>query len=384
MQLSIIILNYNVQFFLEQCIHSVQKAIKHIDAEIIVVDNDSMDDSCAMVKSNFPEVTLIENHQNLGFPKGNNQGVAIAKGNYICILNPDTVVGEDTFEKILSFAEAQSNLGIVGVKLIDGTGTFLPESKRGVPTPWVAFTKISGLYQKFTSIKSFNQYYAGHLQPDQTGQVDILVGAFMFMKRQLYRDLDGFDENCFMYSDDIDLSYKAKLKGLENYYFADTTVLHYKGESTLKDALYVQRFQEAMAFFYQKHFKKAWFFTGLMKLGSSYFVNRKATKTVAIFEIDFYYLYSKEQKWVDVIQSVTHKKVLFQSSLHHAEIETLKPRPNHKIEILFDVKSYSYREILQKMELHKGGYFTFKMISPQHNYMIGSNSSDGRGEVIEI
>ena len=143
MQLSIIILNYNVQFFLEQCIHSVQKAIKHIDAEIIVVDNDSMDDSCAMVKSNFPEVTLIENHQNLGFPKGNNQGVAIAKGNYICILNPDTVVGEDTFEKILSFAEAQSNLGIVGVKLIDGTGTFLPEIKRGVPTPWVAFTKIS-------------------------------------------------------------------------------------------------------------------------------------------------------------------------------------------------------------------------------------------------
>jgi hypothetical protein len=160
--------------------------------------------------------------------------------------------------------------------------------------------------------------------------------------------------------------------------------LHYKGESTLKDALYVQRFQEAMAFFYQKHFKKALFFTGLMKLGSSYFVNRKAAKTAAIFEIDFYYLYSKEQKWVDVIQSVTHKKVLFQSSLHHAEIETLKPRPNHKIEILFDVQSYSYREILQKMELHKGGCFTFKMISPQHNYMIGSNSSDGRGEVIEI
>ena len=146
MQLSVIILNYNVRYFLEQCVLSVQKALEGVDGEIIVVDNHSSDDSCAMMKERFPNVKLIENSQNLGFPKGNNIGVAQAKGKYICILNPDTVVAEDTFIKILAFAEKQNNLGIIGCKLVDGTGNFLPESKRGIPTPWVAFTKIFSLY----------------------------------------------------------------------------------------------------------------------------------------------------------------------------------------------------------------------------------------------
>ena len=149
MQLSIIILNYNVRYFLEQCVLSVENAIKNNDAEIIVIDNNSSDDSCAMMKLRFPNVKLIENKENLGFPKGNNIGVAQAKGEYICILNPDTVVAEDAFTKVLAFAKKQSHLGIVGVKLIDGTGNFLPESKRGIPTPWVAFTKITGLYKIF-------------------------------------------------------------------------------------------------------------------------------------------------------------------------------------------------------------------------------------------
>ena len=144
MQLSVIILNYNVRYFLEQCVESVQEALLNIDGEIIVVDNNSSDDSCEMMKTRFPNVKLIENTLNLGFPKGNNIGVAQSKGDYICILNPDTVVAEDTFAKILAFAEKQTNIGIVGCKLIDGTGNFLPESKRGVPTPFVAFTKIFG------------------------------------------------------------------------------------------------------------------------------------------------------------------------------------------------------------------------------------------------
>ena len=147
MQLSVIILNYNVRYFLELCVLSVQNAIQDIDAEIIVIDNASVDNSCEMIKKRFPNITLIENRTNAGFPKGNNIGVALAKGAYICILNPDTVVAEDTFVKILAFAEKQSDLGIVGCKLIDGAGNFLPESKRGVPTPFVAFTKIFGLYK---------------------------------------------------------------------------------------------------------------------------------------------------------------------------------------------------------------------------------------------
>src|SRR5690606_37090224 len=186
MQLSVIILNYNVRYFLEQCVLSVQKALEGIDGEIIVIDNASSDDSCQMIKEKFPNVTLIENKDNLGFPKGNNIGVAQAKGEFICILNPDTVVAEDTFSKILNTEHWQLNTGIIGCKLIDGSGKFLPECKRGVPTPWVAFTKIFGLYKLFPKSSWFNQYYAMHLDENQSGQVDILVGAFMIMKRDLY------------------------------------------------------------------------------------------------------------------------------------------------------------------------------------------------------
>ena len=259
MKLSVIILNYNVRYFLEQCILSVQKALEGIDGEIIVVDNASSDDSCEMMKAKFPNIKLIENASNFGFPKGNNIGVAQAKGEYICILNPDTVITEDTFAKILNsqLVTSNSQLGIIGCKLIDGTGNFLPESKRGVPSPWVAFTKIFGLY-KISNY--FGKYYAQHLSENQSGNVDILVGAFMMMKRELYLEVGGFDENCFMYSDDIDLSYLVLKTGKFNYYFHDTSVIHYKGESTVRDETYMKRFQEAMQFFYKKHFKKSWFF----------------------------------------------------------------------------------------------------------------------------
>ena len=158
MQLSVIILNYNVRYFLELCVLSVQKALETIEGEIIVIDNNSSDDSCTMMKQRFPKVKLIQNKENVGFPKGNNIGVAQAQGEYICILNPDTVVAEDTFTKVLAFAKRQKNIGIVGCKLIDGAGNFLPESKRGVPTPWVAFTKISGLYKLFPKSKIFGEY----------------------------------------------------------------------------------------------------------------------------------------------------------------------------------------------------------------------------------
>jgi GT2 family glycosyltransferase len=200
MQLSVIILNYNVRYFLELCVLSVESALKTIDSEIIVVDNNSSDDSCEMMKIRFPNIKLIQNNQNVGFPKGNNIGVAEAKGEYVCILNPDTVVAEDTFEKVLAFAKNQTDLGIIGVKLIDGTGNFLPESKRGIPTPWVAFTKIASLYKLFPKSNRCNKYYAQHLAENQTGKVDILVGAFMFLKKELYNEVGGFDEDCFMYS----------------------------------------------------------------------------------------------------------------------------------------------------------------------------------------
>ena len=378
MQLSVIILNYNVRFFLEQCVLSVQKALSTIDGEIIVIDNNSSDDSCAMMKELFPNVKLIENKENLGFPKGNNIGVAQAKGEFICILNPDTVVAEDTFEKILGFVtssavEMPSNdIGIIGCKLIDGTGNFLPESKRGIPTPFVAFTKIFGLY-KISNF--FGKYYAQQLSENQSGKVDILVGAFMVMKRELYNEIGGFDENCFMYSDDIDLSYMALQKGKYNYYFHETTVIHYKGESTIRDHNYMKRFQEAMQFFYKKHFKKSFVFDIFMKIGAFVFLLIKKNQSkITSREIDQYIVFSKEELQLNFTKKTT---ILNDFSQFKNDIDS-------NMEIIFNTKSFDFQEIIGFMNSNKNKNVTFKNYIPKSNYIIGSNNSIDRGEILKF
>lgn len=385
MQLSVIILNYNVRYFLEQCVLSVQAALQHIDGEIIVVDNNSSDDSCQMMKTRFPHIKLIENKENTGFPKGNNIAVAQAKGEYICILNPDTVVAVDTFVKILNTKNWQLNTGIIGCKLIDGTGNFLPESKRGIPTPWVAFTKIFGLYKIFPKSKIFNQYYAQHLTEYQSGKVEILVGAFMFMKRDLYTELGGFDENCFMYSDDIDLSYRVLKENKINYYFAETTVIHYKGESTVKDGTYMKRFQEAMEYFYAKHFKKSAFFSVFMKVGSFFFAFLKKNKTTENNrKIDNYILVSQNELLKEKLEKLLGKNVKRLSTSFKNELPSLLKGINSNVEVIFDQNDLSFLAIISAMENYKSENVTYKIIPNQCHFMIGSNSSNDRGEVILI
>lgn len=373
MQLSVIILNYNVRYFLEQCLASVQKALSSIDGEIIVVDNASSDDSCQMIKEKFPDVILIENKENLGFPKGNNIGVAQAKGNYVCILNPDTIVAEDTFHKILNTKNWQLNTGILGCKLIDGSGKFLPESKRGIPTPWVAFTKIFGLYKIFPKSSWFNQYYAMYLSENQSGEVAILVGAFMMMEKELYQQIGGFDENCFMYSDDIDLSYMVQKSGRKNYYFADTTVIHYKGESSVRDGLYMKRFREAMQFFYNKHFKKSWFFDGMMKVGAFVFSLFKKNQ-------------QKETKpKIDKYIIISDKEIALKTTIpiqYIASISEFKNDKNKQIEIIFNTDYLSFSEIISFMESNKSSNISFKNYNLSSQFCIGSYNSNDRGEVI--
>ena len=350
-----------------------------MDAEIIVIDNNSQDESCAMIKERFPSVKLIGNKENSGFPKGNNIGVSLAKGEYICILNPDTVIAEDTFTKVLAFAKDQKDLGIVGVKLIDGNGNFLPESKRGTPKPWVAFTKITGLYKLFPKSSFFNKYYAQHLNENQTGKVDILVGAFMVMKRQLYNEIDGFDENCFMYSDDIDLSYMVLQKGKSNYYFHETTVIHYKGESTVKDGTYMKRFQEAMNFFYKKHFQASFLFSFFMKLGIVFFslVKRFQGKPKPKSMPKNYLFISDDEVLREKLEYQLKKPVRLQNLS-----ETLLE--NGKTEIIFDQNYLDFKAIIQAFEKNKKGGFSLKILLKSSNFMIGSNNSFDRGEVIKI
>ncbi len=255
MKLSIIIVNYNVRYFLEQCLHSVFKAIKNIDAEVFVVDNDSYDNSMEMVKNLFPEVIRIENKKNVGFSKANNQAISITKGEYVLLLNPDTVVEEDAFEKCINFMDKNPNAGGLGVKMVDGNGVFLPESKRGLPTPSVSFYKIFGLSSIFPKSKKFAKYHLGYLNDDEINEIEILSGAYMWMRKSVLDKIGYLDESFFMYGEDIDLSYRIIKAGYKNYYFPETKIIHYKGESTKKGSInYVFVFYNAMIIFSKKHF----------------------------------------------------------------------------------------------------------------------------------
>ena len=255
MKLSVIIVNYNVKHFLEQCLHSVLKASKNLSHEIFVVDNNSVDGSAQLIREKFSDVHFIANTENVGFSKANNQAIKLAKGEYILFLNPDTVVEEDTFEKVISFMDANQAAGGVGVKMIDGKGIFLPESKRGLPTPWVAFCKMFGLSKLFPKSKKFSRYHLSYLNENKIHEIDVLAGAFMFVRKSVLDKVGLFDETFFMYGEDIDLSYRIQLGGYKNYYYPETTIIHYKGESTKKGSLnYVKVFYNAMVIFAKKHF----------------------------------------------------------------------------------------------------------------------------------
>lgn len=256
-KLSIIFVNYNVCYFIEQAIKSVYAAAKDIDLEIFVVDNNSIDNSVDLIKEKFPDVILIANKDNKGFSKANNQAMKLATGEYVLLLNPDTVVEEDTLRKCCDFMDEHPDAGALGVKMLDGKGNFLPESKRGLPTPWVAFYKISGLASIFKKSKKFGRYHLSYLDKDDTNEIEILAGAFMFMRKEALDKVGLLDEDYFMYGEDIDLSYRIIKGGYKNYYFPDTRIIHYKGESTKKTSVnYVFIFYRAMIIFARKHFSQ--------------------------------------------------------------------------------------------------------------------------------
>lgn len=266
-RLSVIIVNYNVQHFLEQCLQSVMRAASAVDTEVWVVDNNSVDGSVAMVKTKFPSARLIENKDNTGFSRANNQAMRLATGEYILLLNPDTVVEDDTFSKVVDFMDSHPDAGGLGVKMVDGKGRFLPESKRGLPTPATSFFKISGLSRLFPRSAKLNRYYLGHLDAGQTHEIEILSGAFMLMRKKALDQVGLLDEAFFMYGEDIDLSWRIVQGGWKNYYYPGTRIIHYKGESTRKGSLnYVFVFYQAMVIFARKHFsaKQSQWFSGII------------------------------------------------------------------------------------------------------------------------
>lgn len=255
LELSIIIVNHNVKYFLEQCLCSVLKACASIKAEVFVVDNQSTDGSRAFFENRFSNVQFIWSNSNDGFARANNRAVSLAKGRYVLFLNPDTIVPEDCFTQCLAFMEAHPQAGALGICMVDGSGQFLKESKRAFPSPLTSFYKLSGLTRLFPRSQTFGRYYLGHLSEKENHQVDVLAGAFMLLPKQVLDTVGSFDDTFFMYGEDVDLSYRIQKAGYHNYYFADSTIIHFKGESTKKGSLnYVRLFYKAMSQFVKKHY----------------------------------------------------------------------------------------------------------------------------------
>ena len=255
MTLSVIIVNYNVKYFLEQCLYSVLKAAEEVETEVIVVDNHSTDESLPYLVPKFPQVKFVRNRTNSGFGKACNRGLEAATGRYILFLNPDTLVAEDSFVNSIEFFEAQSDCGALGVKMIDGSGAFLKESKRAFPSPLTSLFKLFGLSHLFPSSKLFSRYHLGHLDKEKNHEVDVLAGAYLMVRRNVLEEVGSFDEAFFMYGEDVDLSYRIQKAGYKNYYLADTTIIHFKGESTKRGSLnYVRMFYHAMRVFVNKHY----------------------------------------------------------------------------------------------------------------------------------
>ncbi len=254
LQLSVIIVNYNVKFFLEQCLYSLLKAIKDIKSEILVIDNASTDGSKEYLTEKFPQVQFTWLDSNLGFGKANNLALQKAKSDYVLFLNPDTLLAEDCLNKCLEYMKANERCAALGVRMIDGNGNFLKESKRGFPTLSNSFFKFSGLCKLFPRSKTFSGYYLGHIPENKSGRVEVLAGAFMMISRKAIEITQGFDERFFMYGEDVDLSYRVHLAGMENHYFAGTTIVHFKGESTQKfSKSYTRHFYNAMHIYVNKH-----------------------------------------------------------------------------------------------------------------------------------
>jgi len=363
LKLSVVILNYNVRYFLELGLKSAKAAISNLDAEIIVVDNHSSDDSCAMVKSLFPEVVLVENKVNYGFSKGNNQGVAVARGEYVCVLNPDTVVAEDTFEVLLNFADRQSNPGIIGCRLVDGSGRYLPESKRNIPSPVIALKKLMGIPK---------DYYANQIGEFEVGKVSILVGAFMLMKKEVFDRVNGFDEDYFMYGEDIDLSYKIHKLGYDNFYNGTTTTVHFKGESTLRDEHYLRRFYGAMQVFYKKHFKSNILYNALVWIGIRVAYLIRPRDKVIEDEIERYILVSN--KIPEQLKAILSKP--FQLDLDLKSV-------GRDSEVILDANVLSYKKIIEYISDPKiNDKAKFKILPKNSNFILGSNSTKSRGEII--
>lgn len=359
MKLAVVIVNYRVPFHLEQCLDSVFRAMSGMEGEVYVVDNASGDGSVAYLRERYPDVIYIENTDNLGFAKANNVALCRTSAEYVLLLNPDTIIGEDVLRECVSCMDGDPMIGACGVKMLNLDGSFAKESRRGVPTPTTAFFHMSGLSKLFPRHRVIGKYHMLYLDENQRNEIEIISGAFMFIRRSLLDEVGLLDETFFMYGEDIDLSYRLLLTGCKNYYLP-VRILHYKGESTRKDTFgYVKIFYKAMLIFFRKYYgTRSWFLSVLVRLaifgkGTVEFVHRKINglfvKNVSgatyLKKVCFYLDVSEENKTIVDEFCKRNGFVNFAKSVTEADC------------VMYDIDKYSYSEVLAKMEsLSRNGY----------------------------
>ncbi len=350
MKLSIVIVSYNAPKHLEICLDSCQEALKNFEGEIIVVDNNSSEIDFLSLKKNYPNVNYLLQTENLGFAKANNIGVENALGDYILILNPDTIIPEDIFPKLIDFHQSKEKIGLVGVRLIDTNGNFHPESKRNIPTAKNSFSK---LFKRFNS-STVNNYYKLEVGEFETAPCEILVGAFIFTTKQIYKQIGGFDARYFMYGEDIDISYSAELAGYTNYYVGDITVLHYKGESTKRDKKYFRIFFEAMMIFLSKYYQKNWINYQVLRSGIA------LKYLISIIKFNF----SNESNRIKV--EVNKNELNWINQLSELKNQS-------KQNIVLDAERFSYKEILSIISQYNSSNTSFYIHPKNKNYVIGDD-----------
>jgi N-acetylglucosaminyl-diphospho-decaprenol L-rhamnosyltransferase len=398
MMLSVLIVNYNVRYFLEYCLLSVIASARYMQAshghwqtEILVIDNGSTDGSMEALPAAFPSVNFINAGENLGFGKANNRLISMAKGRYLLFLNPDTLLPEHCLLAHISFLESREDVGASGIRMIDGSGRFLPESKRGFPGSWNSFTKMSGLAALFPRSRFFAGYYEGHLPDNKSAGVPVLSGAYMLVRSEVLQKTGGFDERFFMYAEDIDLSYRINLSGNITYYFADVTVVHFKGESTDKDAAYVIRFYTAMVQFVEKHFSRgAVLYVTFLKLMIKIKTKAAAFKARAKpGQAEFHKLL-----WVKGDGDQLNKLLALFKGKYLCNMEapsqryTLTEGPVekdqiHNMDLLFCVGgNYHFRDLIGA--LGKSKDVGNKIFHPDATAIVGSDSKSTKGTVIRL
>lgn len=405
-QLSIVIVSYNVKFFLLHCLHSIQKATDNCTLEIFVVDNSSSDDTCEEVLRQFPNVQLIQNTENIGFARACNQAIRQAQGEIILLLNPDTVVSENTFPTVLNYMNNHPNCGALGVKMLDGSGNFLPESKRGLPTYGVALCKILALQKIFPRKAWANRYYATHVGENVTAPVEVLSGACFFVRASVLHQVQLLNETYFMYGEDIELSHKITQAGFQNIYFPETTIIHYKGESTPHRSIRsVYNFYKAMLIFVQTNLKAQRIFTPFLwimlyvaialvwcKRNVAALAHKVAPKH-RILIVGAGYEPQRVEKFLHTSNfggeivgyiSLTDE---YPEALNYVGTRRELPHSiqiNSVSEVVFCIDSMAVSEVIAIIQECASFKISFKIANPNNRSVVGSSSPKRKGELYAI